>query len=123
MDLFSRILVVMVPLLLVHATADGLSPPLTRFVRFRSIEYTAHRVTYGRDPTPDDLGPEFGRVTCDILGMYLSAAQSTASSEESSERKKRCAEQEGAAAAIPIGTAFYTMRAYRPEYRLVARLG
>jgi hypothetical protein len=92
-------------------------------VRFRGIEYTGARFTYGRDPTPDDLGPEFGKVTCDIVDLYSPAPQSMTPSKESEEKMKRCAEQEGGGSAIGVGAPVYTMQGYRPEYRLAVRVG
>jgi hypothetical protein len=84
-------------------------------VRFRGIEYTGDYLTYGRDPTQDDLGPEFGRVTCDIVDLY--------NRREPAERTKRCLDQEGGASSVRVGTPVYTLHAYRPEYRLAARVG
>ena len=79
--------------------------------------------TYGRDPLPTDLGPEFGRVTCDIVKLYTLAPRSFEPTAESDKGMKRCLEQEGGASSIDVGTPVYTMRAYRPEYRLAARVG
>src|ERR1041384_1982258 len=107
-------------LLCVHVTAHA--DRFDRFVRFRGIQYRADMYTYGRDATHDDLGPEFGRVTCDTGDLPHPSPQST-TSKEAAEKIKRCIEQDGGASALPIGTPVYTMRAYRPEYRLAARVG
>jgi hypothetical protein len=79
--------------------------------------------TYGRDATPSDLGPEYGRVTCNIVDLYVFAPKSFEPTAESDEAMKRCLEREGGASSMDIGTPVYTMRGYRPDYRLVARVG
>jgi hypothetical protein len=114
----TRLLIII--LLCVHVTAHA--DRFDRFVRFRGIQYRADMYTYGRDATHDDLGPEFGRVTCDTGDLPHPSPQST-TSKEAAEKIKRCIEQDGGASALPIGTPVYTMRAYRPEYRLAARVG
>jgi hypothetical protein len=94
-----------------------------RFMRFHGIQYRADMYTYGRDPVAGDLGPEYGRVTCDIVAFYSFAPNSFEPTTESDKAMKHCLEQEGGASSMDVGTPVYTMRGYRPEYRLAARVG
>ena len=115
-----RLLVLIGAPILIPADAQALQFDL--FVRFHGIKYRGDQLTYGRDPTPDDLGPEFGRVTCNIVDLYSPAPNSMAPSQEATQRMNRCAEQEGGSS-MDVGSPFYTLRAYRAEYRLATRVG
>jgi hypothetical protein len=92
-------------------------------VRFHGIEYSGNSSTSdGTYPTANDVGPEFGRVTCDTTYREFRATRSQAPSKGSSEAIRRCAEQEGGASGVPPHTPFYTLHGYRPNYCLAARM-
>ncbi len=93
------------------------------FVRFHGIRYIGDRFQEGRLVTPDDLGPEFGRVTCNIVDLYSSASDSMAPSPESAARMRRCEQQEGGGSSLPLGTPVHRIRDYRSDYRLAAFTG
>src|SRR5262245_55441456 len=93
------------------------------FVRFHGVNYSGTRYEEGSRITVDDLGPEVGRVTCDVTELYSPGSASMAPSTASEERMQRCAERDGGASMVPPGTAVYSIRGYRPEYRLAANTG
>src|SRR5689334_6496975 len=87
------------------------------FVRLHGITYSGTEFEEGRRVTLDDLGPEVGRVTCDIAELYTARFGSMEPSAASAERMQKCAERDGGASRLSPGTAIYSIRGYRAEYR------
>lgn len=76
------------------------------FVIFDGIEYLRSTEEPGRPLTRDDLGPEFAVVGCGIA------------------ENPRCPYGDDASAGLlPARTRMYTVRGYRPEFRLAAVSG
>lgn len=101
----------------VHAVSFGY------FVRFHGIRYIGDQFQEGRPVTTDDLGPEFGRVTCNIVDLYWSASGSMGPTPESEAKMGQCEQQEGGASSLSVATPVYRMRDYRSDYRLAAFTG
>jgi len=115
------VVVVGLSLFFIPTAAQALSVAQIFSVRFHGIQYSGNSRSYdGKYPTANDVGPEFGRVTCDIDDLHSRATQWQAPSKESI---RRCAEQEGGATGVPPNTPFFTLRGYRPDYSLAARIG
>jgi hypothetical protein len=93
------------------------------FLRFHGITYSGTRFEEGRLLTPDDLGAEVGRVVCDVVDLYSPASGSMGPSAASTEGMQKCAERDGGASMLRPGTAIYSIRGYRPEYRLAVNTG
>lgn len=115
-SLFAIIVILAVP-----SSAGGVS--FKYFVQFQGIEYAGTRFEEGRQVKPDDLGPEIGRVVCNIVDLYSPASGGMAPSAASAKAMKECAERDGGASMLRVGTPVYTMRGYRPSYRLAANTG
>jgi hypothetical protein len=120
---YSFVLFLIVAPILTAVAAQATSVAHFFSVRFHGIQYSGDSSTYdGRYPTANDIGPEFGRATCDTTYMEFRATRNQAPSQESSAAIKRCLEQEGGASGVPPHTPFYTLRGYRPDYRLAAQI-
>jgi len=118
------ILLLILAAIFIPAATHALSVSSLYSVQFHGIQYSGKSSSYdGRYPTANDVGPEFGRVTCDSDNLYSLPILSLAPSKESSEATKRCREQEGGASGVPSQTPFYTLPGYRPDYCLAARIG
>jgi hypothetical protein len=124
LNIFFAILVTIIAAIFIPTATHALSVASLYSVRFHGIQYSGKSITYdGRYPSANDVGPEFGRVTCDSDDLYSRPILGQGPSKESSEAMNRCTEQEGGASGVPSYTPFYTLRGYRPDYCLAGRIG
>lgn len=80
------------------------------FVGFHGITYSAESNGAGRPLTPADLGPVFDTVRFRILGTPC----------EYNPDAPECQRTEGVALSLPVGTPVYSVKGYRPAFRLAA---
>lgn len=98
--------VAILAVLIVALASPAAAYTVLDFVIFGGIEYLGSIDEPGRPLTRDDLGPEFAVVTCGIA------------------EDPRCPYGDDASAGLlPSRTRMYTVRGYKPEFRLAAVAG
>ncbi|MDB5057997.1 MAG: hypothetical protein JWO59_1469 [Chloroflexi bacterium] len=91
---------------LLRPTAVSAGATWPDFVRFGGITYVANGLNGGRALATTDLGPVFATVRFTVAGTI----------QDPSYRPK-----DGDAALLPVGTPVYSVRGYRPSFRLAVR--
>ncbi len=77
------------------------------FIKLDGITYLAERYRGGRETVDEDLGPEFAKVTFKLAANVCDSGYKS---------------KHGDAAFLEPGTPVYTVKGYKPEFLLAARL-